>query len=108
MLKMQAEGKEQAEIGQRFGVTQSYISKVLSQFTDTTDLAKSFLRSSALPMAKNIVKKGRAADHVAALKGLSVLAEESSGGLVVQIGGGSKVQVNVQLGPSPVPRSELA
>jgi hypothetical protein len=108
LLKLRADGLTQAEIAQRLGCNQTTVHNWLTDLTDTTDTAKSFLRGQALRMAQNIVKKGRAADHVAALKGLSVLAEESAGGLVVQIGGGSKVQINVSAGPSPVPRSELA
>jgi hypothetical protein len=99
MLKMSQEGQTQATIGRRFGVDQSYISKVLAEFHDTTDLSKSFLRGSALKMARNIVKNGRAADHVAALKGLSVLADEQHSSVTVIVGGSGQVNIGVALSP---------
>jgi DNA-binding transcriptional regulator YiaG len=92
-------GLTQTVIAQQIGCSQRAVSKWLQDCTDTTDISKFYLRGQALSMARNIVKKGRAADHVAVLKGLSVLEDNSSSGLVVQIGGGSQVQVNVQLSP---------
>jgi hypothetical protein len=86
MLRWRAEGLTQAAIAQRLDCDQAAVNRWLAKLTDSTETAKSFLRGSALRMAENIVKKGRAADHVAALKGLSVLTEERSAGLVVQIG----------------------
>ena len=54
-------------------------------------------------MAKSIVKKGRPADHVAALKGLSVLKDEASSGVQVLIGiKDSDVSVTLTPGSSPV------
>ena len=86
LLKLKRDGLTQAEIAQRLGCTQSTVSKWLTDLTDTTEPAKEFLKGSALRMAENIVKKGRAADHVAALKGLSVLQEQANAGVVIQIG----------------------
>jgi len=100
MVKLAHEGKTQADIAQRFGLTQGYVSKLLSDFEDSTDTAKQYLRGSALSMAQNIVKKGRAADHVAALKGLSVLEEQQHSGVTVIVGGGGTVNVGVMLSPS--------
>jgi hypothetical protein len=37
-------------------------------------------------MARNIVNKGRAADHIKALEGINVLAPEHVAGITVQIG----------------------
>jgi hypothetical protein len=73
----------------------------LKTLTDTTGVAKEYLRGSALKMAQNIVRKGRAADHVAALKGLSVLQEESHAGVTVVVGGGSDVKIGI-VQPPPV------
>jgi DNA-binding Lrp family transcriptional regulator len=86
LRSMHKAGKTQLEIAQALGCTQPTVSKWIASLTDSTDIAKEYLRGSALRMAENIVKKGRASDHVAALKGLSVLEEERSAGLVVQIG----------------------
>ena len=102
MLKMRQDGLTQSSIATRFGVDQSYISKVLSEFEDTTDLSKSFLRGQSLKMARNIVKNGRAADHVAALKGLSVLHDEHHSSVTVIVGGTGQVNIGVGLSPTPV------
>ena len=89
-------GKTQAEIAQTLSCNQSAVSRWAQCLTDTTDLAKSFLRGSALPMAQNIVTKGRAADHVKALEGLEVLSnQENKGGITIVVGGSAQVQVNV-------------
>jgi hypothetical protein len=37
-------------------------------------------------MAKNVVKNGQARDHIQALKGVGVLAEDAGHGLTIQIG----------------------
>jgi hypothetical protein len=37
-------------------------------------------------MARNIVKAGRASDHIKALEGISVLAPTQGSGITVQIG----------------------
>jgi predicted transcriptional regulator len=102
LLQLHKDGLTQAQIAQRFGITQQAVSKWLDATTDTTDTAKLYLRGSALRMAQNIVKKGRAADHVAALKGLSVLTEERSAGLVVQIGVKDS-DVTIHLSPPGLP-----
>jgi hypothetical protein len=111
VLKLSRDGLTQVQIAQRLGCDQKTVSNWLKDLTDTTDTAKSYLRGQSLKMAQNIVRKGRATDHVAALKGLSVLQEDRSAGLVVQIGiKDSDVQVSLggttQL--SPVPRNDLS
>lgn len=86
LLQMHKAGKTQAEIAQQLGISQQAVSKWLDNTTDSTDLAKLYLRGSALRMAQNIVHKGRAADHIKALEGVNVLAPEHTGNIVVQIG----------------------
>lgn len=96
VLQLHKDGFTQAQIAQRLGVTQQAISKWLSAITDTTDVAKLFLRGNALSMAQNIVKKGRAADHVKTLEGLEVLSNQDvKGGLTIVVGGSAQVQVNI-------------
>ncbi len=102
LLKLRKDGLTQTEIAKRLGCSQRTVSQWCEDLQDTTDTSKLYLRGQALRMAQHIVKKGRAADHVAVLKGLSVLEESQQSGLVVQIGGGSNVQVNVQLSPPSV------
>jgi hypothetical protein len=100
MLKYHGEGLPQTEIAKRLGCTQPVISAWLADLTDSTDLSKLYLRGQSLKMARNIVKNGRAADHVAALKGLSVLADEQHSSVTVIVGGSG--QVNIGIAPSPV------
>jgi transposase-like protein len=71
-------GKTQTEIAQTLGCDQATISRWLKTLTDSTELAGAYLRGKALDMAKNVVRNGQARDHIAALKGLKVLAEDSS------------------------------
>jgi transcriptional regulator with XRE-family HTH domain len=87
ILKLRRDGLTQAAIAQRLGCSQGTVAKWLSQFTDTTDTAKEFLQASAFRMAKNIVAKGLARDHVQVLNGLGVLQEQSSQGLTLVING---------------------
>jgi len=101
LLKYHGEGLPQTEIAKRLGCTQPVVSNWLADLTDSTDLSKLYLRGQSLKMAKNIVKNGRAADHVAALKGLSVLADDHASSITVLVGGSG--QVNIGLAPSPAP-----
>ena len=87
VLQLHKLGKTQTEIAQTVGCDQGTVSRWLSRLTDTTELAGSYLRGSALRMAKNVVKNGQARDHIQALKGIGVLADDSaSQGLTIQIG----------------------
>jgi transcriptional regulator len=78
MLRLRQDGLTQTEIAQRLDCDQKAVSKWLSKLADTTDAAKSYLRGSALRMAKNVVRNGQARDHIQALKGLRVLEADDS------------------------------
>jgi hypothetical protein len=78
IVKLHDDGLTQVEIAQRLHRSQSTISDVLAVFSDTTVTAKRYLAAKALRMAENIVENGQPRDHVATLKGLKVLAEDSS------------------------------
>ena len=86
LLKLRDEGMSQTQIAKQLNCDQAAVSRWLTALTDTTDISKSYLRGQSLTMAKNIVRNGRPADHVAALKGLSVLKDEASSGVQVLIG----------------------
>jgi len=99
ILKLSDAGRTQVEIAEQLRIAQSTVSQVLTAFTDTTADSKRYLRGQALPMARNIVKKGRAADHVAALKGLGVLEDQPSSGLTIVVGGmGNDVRIGILTG----------
>ena len=72
-------GKTQVQIAETLGCDQKTVSRWLAAFTDTTDTATAYLRGNALRMAKNVVQKGQARDHIAALKGIGVLEQDQSG-----------------------------
>ena len=78
ILKLSDEGLTQVQIAQRLNRAQSTICDVLNAYADTTLTAKRYLAAKALRMAENIVEQGQPRDHVAALKGLRVLAEDNS------------------------------
>jgi hypothetical protein len=101
LLKYHSEGLPQTEIAKRLDVTQPIISRWLSDLSDSTETAKAYLRGSALRMSQNIVKHGRAADHVAALKGLSVLKDDVAQHITVLVGGPGQVNIGTELSPMP-------
>jgi len=78
ILKLHDEGLTQVEIAKRLDRAQSTIGEVINTFADSTLTAKRYLAAKALRMAENIVENGQPRDHVATLKGLKVLAEDSS------------------------------
>jgi predicted XRE-type DNA-binding protein len=77
-LELAKRGITQRAIAEQLGVTQSAISQWLSTTVDTTEIASLFLRGQALHMAKNVVQKGQARDHIQALKGIGVLEQDKS------------------------------
>lgn len=78
LLQLAKDGLTQAQIAQRLGITQQAVSKWLNATTDTTETARLYLRGSALRMARNVVQKGQARDHIQALKGIGVLEQDRS------------------------------
>jgi len=87
LLKYRQQGLTQVEIAQRLGCSQGTVSKWLDDLTDSRDVAKEYLAGQSLRMAKNIVHRGIARDHIQALRGNGVLADDSgTQGIVIQIG----------------------
>lgn len=80
-------GKTQTEIAQVVGCNQATVSDWLRDTEDTTDLSRTYLAGQSLRMAKNIVRKGMARDHIQALNGLGVLNQPLTGGVTVNING---------------------
>lgn len=85
-LKYAKDGLTQVEIAKRLGVTQSAISQWLSKCEDSTEAAISYLRGQSLRMAKNVVKKGQARDHVKVLQGLNVLERDQAADIKLLVG----------------------
>jgi predicted transcriptional regulator len=86
VYNLHREGLSQVAIAQRLGVNQSAISRWLDTLNDSTPVAKAYLKGNALKMARNVVQKGRAQDHVATLKGLGVLEEQQTQAVAIMIG----------------------
>lgn len=87
ILDLHKLGKTQVEIAQTLECDQATVSRWLKTLTDSTDLAGAYLRGKALDMAKNVVRNGQARDHIQALKGVGVLADDAGQhGLTIQIG----------------------
>ena len=100
ILQLHSQDKTQTQIAHVIGCHQSSVSEYLAQMADTSGAAIAFLRASALPMARDIVKDGRPADKLVALKGLNVLANEQSSGVTVIVGGSGQVNIGIGLSPA--------
>jgi hypothetical protein len=74
------------------------IERLARQVADRRPVAKRYLQSKSLDMAKNVVERGKPADHVRALEGLGEVldaGQEHGGGITVIVGAGSQVQINL-------------
>ncbi len=99
ILKLSAsEGKTQVEIADIMGVTQPTVSRILSEFTDTSLLAKLRLKGSAELMAERVIvasqvaaARGDASPALEVLDRIDALPKRLSGAS----GGGPKVIVVV-------------
>ncbi len=85
ILQLDKTGKSQVEIAQVIGCDQGTVSRWLSQCQDSTAQASTYLRGSALRMARNVVSRGQARDHIQALKGIGVL-EADDRSIQIQVG----------------------
>jgi predicted transcriptional regulator len=96
MRELRQLNTSQVAIAQVLGVSQSTVSKWLSETETTTADATEYFRAQAEPMARKIVAKGRPSDLIKVLEGIEVLSNQDvRGGLTIVIGSGSTVQVNV-------------
>ncbi|HEY3220319.1 MAG TPA: hypothetical protein VGJ80_06285 [Gemmatimonadales bacterium] len=78
------------------------IERLARQVSDRRPVARRYLESQSLAMAKNVVDHGKPAVHVRALEGLGVLAPEDAGtsGITIHIGGDAKVALLIQAKPA--------
>lgn len=86
MVQLRDEGVLLTEIARRFACAVSTVHDHVAPFSDRRDLAKAYLAGQSYRMARNIVKHGKASDHVRTLQGLSVLAPDASAQVAVVIG----------------------
>mgnify|MGYP001579567563 FL=1 len=103
LLKLDASGKKQQEIAEIFGISQSNVSRIVSQFKDTRVLAKQRLHGAAELLADRVLhaadvasKRGDGSVALEVLDRVDALPKRQSEG-----GGGAKVIVIV--GNAPVP-----
>jgi len=101
ILKLRDDGLTQVQIAQRLGRSQSTISQTLSDFEDSTDLAKRYFAANALSMAENVVRKGLPRDHNVALAGIGVLKSEGGASVKLLVG------ISLPGMPSPVVESDV-
>lgn len=101
ILHLSKAGKTQVEIAQALGCDQATVSRWLSQCQDSSLEATAYLKGRALKMARNIVERGLARDHIQALKGINVLEEQQTQGVTVIVGGGGIVNIGMALSPPP-------
>lgn len=103
ILKLADDGKPQTYIAQQIGCSQPTVSRVLSEFRETSDLAKKRAHSLALPAVESLERSWRAAEKAgksgpqeAILKIAGVLGDESRGvQVLVQIGMSETTAINL-------------
>lgn len=72
ILRLYEAGATQVELAKKFGRNQSTISRVVSRYVDTTQLARRRLKARAEEMADKIADKGNAGDLRKVLEGLKM------------------------------------
>jgi hypothetical protein len=79
ILKLSADGTlTQAEIAERVGCDQSTVSRVLTRYGSTVDLARQFLEANALTMAEDVVENARPDTKVQVLTQVGALPKDKS------------------------------
>lgn len=113
-LKLDADGKTQTFIAQQLGCHQATVSRVLSEFRESSDLAKKRAHALALPAVeslerawKSAEKTGKSGPQEAILKIAGVLGDESQGPRVLVQIGVKDSDVSINLGLSSEKISEL-
>lgn len=94
ILKLADDGKPQTFIAQQIGCSQPTVSRVMSQFSESSYLAKKRAHSLALPAVESLERAWKAAEKTgksgpqeAILKIAGMLGEETQGPrVIVQIG----------------------
>jgi Homeodomain-like domain len=104
LLRMHRDGLSQEQIAQHLGCTQCTVSRWLIELTDSTDVAKDYLRAQSFRMARNIVRHGKPRDHVNTLQGLEVLRQPQGAQLVVIVGGQDPITIATELVPTQTPQ----
>lgn len=111
ILKLEADGKTQTYIAQQLGCSQPTISRVLSELSDTTTLARKRLNNLALKAANKLdeamdaaAEQGKCGPMDSVLKATGLLGSDISGGVTVIVGGQvSDVAFTSSLSPSLSP-----
>jgi predicted transcriptional regulator len=92
MLELAVHGRTQLEIAEAIGVTQATVSRTLSKFKSTKDLAKKYADAEALPVMEAVVesaKKGnvKAASLALGVAGLMQKEQPALTNIAVVVGG---------------------
>jgi hypothetical protein len=106
LLQLHRDGLTQVAIAQRLGCDQKTVSNWLVRLTDTTDLAKSYLRGHAFRMAENVIRKGKPEVHIKALRGVGVIQGDHDEGIQVIVGL-SMADAHINLGKPLSPGESL-
>ena len=77
LLKLDASGKKQQEIAEIFGISQSNVSRIISQFKDTRVLAKQRLHGAAELLADRVLHAADVAAVIAAIKEADSIRDRS-------------------------------
>ena len=108
LLKLESSGKTQQEIADIFHISQSNVSRIVSQFKDTRILAKQRLHGAAEVMAERVIQAAEVASRrgdgsvaLEVLDRVDALPKRSDGG------GGARVVVIVGNAPTPIFEAQI-
>ena len=85
-IALRETGKSTRDIAQVIGCHHATVARILALYVDMRPPARKYLESNALRMARNVVRNGKAADHVKTLTGIGVLEQEHAAGITIQVG----------------------
>jgi len=85
-IALRETGKSTRDIAQVIGCHHATVARTLALYVDMRPPARKYLESNALKMARNVVRHGRASDHVKTLQGIGVLEQDHASGITIQVG----------------------
>ena len=87
IVKLDSDNLKQKDIAALLGCDESYVSKVLTRYSDKRILAKRILQAGSPVLAEKIIAEASPETCLKTLQGLSVIIpEQQAGGITIQVG----------------------
>jgi hypothetical protein len=87
IVKLDSENLKQKDISTLVGCDESYVSKILTRYSDKRILAKRILQAGSPVLAEKIIAEASPETCLKTLQGLSVIMpEQQAGGITIQVG----------------------